>query len=198
MGKPYTKLTYPYELVSLIDPVQGNRRTGSGKSSTCIIPWSASCPPICARWKGRRRSKGVVGVFHDITAIRRLEKMRSEFVANVSHELKTPITSLRGFAETLLDGAMNDPETCREFLQIIHDESLRLQRLVSDILDLSRIESKLPLKWEKVPVGEIVETAVKTVEEQMRKRNISLDVSSPNPSPSWWIRIASGKFSSIC
>jgi two-component system phosphate regulon sensor histidine kinase PhoR len=118
-------------------------------------------------------------VFHDITAIRRLEKMRSEFVANVSHELKTPITSLRGFAETLLDGAMNDPETCREFLQIIHDESLRLQRLVSDILDLSRIESKLPLKWEKVPVGEIVESATKTVEEQMRKRDLALDVVLP-------------------
>ncbi len=178
VGKPYTQLTYPYELATLIDKC---RETGGRirEELQVYYPEERILSAHFAPMEGERGTVGLVGVFHDITAIRRLEKMRSEFVANVSHELKTPITSLRGFAETLLDGAMNDPETCREFLRIIHDESLRLQRLVSDILDLSRIESKLQLKWEKVPVGEIIESATKTVEEQMRKRELTLNVVLP-------------------
>jgi two-component system phosphate regulon sensor histidine kinase PhoR len=183
MGKSYTQLTYPYELVSLITRC---RETGDRVREEIHLyyPVERILSAHFAPMKGEKKAKGAVGVFHDITAIRRLEKMRSEFVANVSHELKTPITSLRGFAETLLDGAMHDSETCREFLQIIHDESLRLQRLVSDILDLSRIESKqLELKGEKVPIDRIIETAVKTVEEQMRKRKISLDVLLPESFP---------------
>lgn len=179
MGKSYTQLTYPYELTTLIARC---RETGDRirEELHLYYPEERILSAHFAPMKGEKKAEGVVGVFHDITAIRRLEKMRSEFVANVSHELKTPITSLRGFAETLLDGAMHDPETCREFLQIIHDESLRLQRLVSDILDLSRIESKqLKLKGEKVPIDQIIESAIKTVEEQIRKRGISLDVLLP-------------------
>lgn len=174
MGKPYTQLTYPYELTFLIGKC---KETGGRvrKELHVYFPEERILSAHFAPMKGEKEAEGLVGVFHDITAIRRLEKMRSEFVANVSHELKTPITSLRGFAETLLDGAMNNPNTCREFLQIIHDESLRLQRLVSDILDLSRIESKLQLKWEKVPVDEIIESATKTVEEQIRKRELTLE-----------------------
>nr|WP_054672519.1 histidine kinase dimerization/phospho-acceptor domain-containing protein [Calditerricola satsumensis] len=85
---------------------------------------------------------GVVAVLHDITEIRRLEQVRREFVANVSHELKTPVTSLKGFAETLLDGAMYDEKTCRAFLEIIYEESERLSRLIQDLLQLSQIENR--------------------------------------------------------
>ncbi|MCG0315033.1 MAG: cell wall metabolism sensor histidine kinase WalK, partial [Calditerricola sp.] len=85
---------------------------------------------------------GVVVVLHDITEIRRLEQVRREFVANVSHELKTPVTSLKGFAETLLDGAMYDEKTCRAFLEIIYEESERLSRLIQDLLQLSQIENR--------------------------------------------------------
>jgi two-component system, OmpR family, phosphate regulon sensor histidine kinase PhoR len=84
--------------------------------------------------------KGVLIVFHDITEIKNLEKMRKDFVANVSHELKTPITSIKGFSETLLDGAMNDKETLEHFLSIILKESDRLQSLIQDLLDFSKIE----------------------------------------------------------
>ncbi|MDF2858269.1 MAG: phoR [Neobacillus sp.] len=84
--------------------------------------------------------KGVLIVFHDITEIKKLEKMRKDFVANVSHELKTPITSIKGFSETLLDGAMNDKETLEYFLSIILKESDRLQSLIQDLLDFSKIE----------------------------------------------------------
>jgi two-component system, OmpR family, phosphate regulon sensor histidine kinase PhoR len=84
--------------------------------------------------------KGVLLVFHEITELKKLEQMRKDFVANVSHELKTPITSIKGFSETLLDGAMKDEATLEAFLRIILNESDRLQMLIEDLLDLSRIE----------------------------------------------------------
>ena len=83
---------------------------------------------------------GVVLVFHDITELKKLEQTRKDFVANVSHELRTPITSIKGFSETLLDGAMSDEETLKTFLEIILKESDRVQSLVKDLLDLSKIE----------------------------------------------------------
>ncbi len=85
---------------------------------------------------------GCVGVFHDITQLRRLEVMRRDFVANVSHELKTPLTSIKGFIETLLDGALEDKEHNRGFLKIIQEHADRLNNLVNDLLSLSHIESK--------------------------------------------------------
>ncbi|MFC4812085.1 two-component system histidine kinase PnpS [Paenibacillus sp. GCM10023250] len=105
---------------------------------------------------------GVLLVLQDVTAIRRLERMRSEFVANVSHELKTPVTAVKGFAETLLGGAVDDPELARSFLQIIYDESDRLNRLIGDILELSKIESRrVPLQFSPIELSSFV---YKTIE----------------------------------
>ncbi len=108
------------------------------------------------------QQKGVIIVLHDITDIRRLEKMRSDFVANVSHELKTPVTSVRGFSETLLSGEVQDEETEKQFLTIIHDESQRLDRLIRDLLNLSKIErQEIPLNIETIDLTELIhETAV--------------------------------------
>lgn len=86
--------------------------------------------------------EGTVVVFHDITDIRNFAQVRSEFAGNVSHELRTPLTSIKGFVETLLDGAMNNADTCRRFLTIIDTETDRLSRLIEDLLTLSSIESK--------------------------------------------------------
>ncbi|PWW26089.1 two-component system phosphate regulon sensor histidine kinase PhoR [Cytobacillus oceanisediminis] len=86
--------------------------------------------------------KGILLVFHDITELKKLEQMRKDFVANVSHELKTPITSIKGFSETLLDGAMEDKQALKDFLNIILKESDRLQSLIQDLLDLSKIEKQ--------------------------------------------------------
>ena len=84
---------------------------------------------------------GSIIVIQDVTQVRKLEQMRSDFVSNVSHELKTPLTSIRGFVDTLKNGAINQPETARRFLDIIDIESDRLYRLINDILLLSEIES---------------------------------------------------------
>ncbi|WP_368895143.1 two-component system histidine kinase PnpS [Priestia megaterium] len=86
--------------------------------------------------------KGIVLVFHDITELKKLEQVRRDFVANVSHELKTPITSIKGFSETLLDGAMEDPQLRQQFLSIILTESQRMESLIQDLLDLSKVEQQ--------------------------------------------------------
>ncbi|WP_308302397.1 histidine kinase dimerization/phospho-acceptor domain-containing protein [Bacillus sp. V5-8f] len=86
--------------------------------------------------------KGVLVVLHDITELKKLEQVRKDFVANVSHELKTPITSIKGFSETLLDGAMKDEEALQYFLSIILKESDRMQALIQELLDLSKIEQQ--------------------------------------------------------
>lgn len=85
---------------------------------------------------------GSIIFFYDVTETRALENIRKEFVANVSHELKTPLTSIRGFIETLKNGAINDPEVAKRFLDIIDVESVRLEDLIGDVLDLSDIEER--------------------------------------------------------
>lgn len=120
---------------------------------------------------------GVLLVLQDVSAIRRLERMRSEFVANVSHELKTPITAVKGFAETLLGGAVNDEETARSFLQIIFDESDRLNRLIGDILELSKIESRrVPLVFSPVEVDTFVHKSIKLMESEAVRKRIELSM----------------------
>jgi len=85
--------------------------------------------------------EGAVLVFHDITEIRHLATVRRDFVANVSHELRTPATNIKGYTETLLDGALDDKNTATEFIQIIQGDADRLVNLISDLLDLSKLES---------------------------------------------------------
>jgi two-component system phosphate regulon sensor histidine kinase PhoR len=85
---------------------------------------------------------GVVTVLFDITHLRQLERMRRDFVANVSHELRTPLTAIKGYAETLSDGALDDREAAARFVGIISSHADRLNRLLDDLLDLSRLESE--------------------------------------------------------
>lgn len=102
---------------------------------------------------------GIIIIIQDITEIKNLEKMRSEFVANVSHELKTPLTSIKGFVETLKAGAIEDNDAAVHFLNIIEDEANRLNRLISDILSLSEVENK-----KNKPRNEIIDTREKIIE----------------------------------
>lgn len=119
---------------------------------------------------------GAIVVLHDITAIKRLERMRSEFVANVSHELKTPIASIKGFTETLLAGTVEDTETAKSFLQIIYDESERLNRLILDILQLSEIESKrAPLFFSPIELGEFINRTLQMLDNEARRKEVRLE-----------------------
>ncbi|OQX14727.1 MAG: hypothetical protein BWK76_14210 [Desulfobulbaceae bacterium A2] len=91
---------------------------------------------------GAGETVGVLVVMNDTTKLRRLEQIRSDFVANVSHELFTPITSIKGYVETLLDGALDDPEQARNFLAIVGRQTSQLQAIITDLLTLSRIEQE--------------------------------------------------------
>ncbi len=119
--------------------------------------------------------KGIVLVFHDITELKKLEQARKDFVANVSHELKTPVTSLKGFTETLLDGAMNDKELREKFLNIIARESGRLEGLITDLLELSRIEGEhFQLDWQEVDLSELASEAVTMLSEKASAKKMDL------------------------
>ncbi len=126
---------------------------------------------------------GLVMVFHDITEIRRLEKVRSEFIANVSHELRTPVTSVKGFAETLLEeDSLKDSATAREFIAIINREADRLNRLIGDLLELSKIEGQGPLKFAPVNLKEIAEEVVKKIKPLVEKKKLTLNLDFPSTS----------------
>lgn len=121
--------------------------------------------------------KGVLLVFHDITEIKKLEQMRKNFVANVSHELKTPITSIKGFSETLLDGAMKDEATLEAFLSIILKESDRLQSLIQELLDLSKIEQQgFQLNMEKVDIMHLLEEIRMMLKGKAEEKEIFLKI----------------------
>ncbi|WDC84075.1 histidine kinase dimerization/phospho-acceptor domain-containing protein [Caloramator sp. mosi_1] len=116
---------------------------------------------------------GVLLVIHDVTKIKALENMRSEFVANVSHELKTPLTSIKGFAETLK--FVEDKETRDKFLDIIYVESERLSRLINDILTLSELENKdYSINFQKVCLNECITEVYYIMDRIALEKNIKL------------------------
>ena len=118
---------------------------------------------------------GAVLVFHEITELRKLENIRKDFVANASHEIRTPLTSIKGYAETLLEGAIDDKKNAKDFLQIISTDSNRLVQLVDDLLDLSRIESdKLNLKFAAHSIESITNRVIVGLKKQALNREITL------------------------
>ncbi|HEX9761358.1 MAG TPA: ATP-binding protein [Candidatus Acidoferrales bacterium] len=126
------------------------------------------------------RVAGAVVVLHDITELVRLERVRRDFVANVSHELKTPLTAIQGFAETLLGGAMNDASTARRFLDIIREHATRMSHLTEDLLELSQIEAgRLKLQFAAVKMEDLVESCVDTTRVRAARKNIEISVDCP-------------------
>jgi len=120
-------------------------------------------------------SSGTMAILHDITDLERLERVRKDFVANVSHELRTPLTAIRGYAETLLDGALDDPEHRRQFVEIIQSHAIRLNNIASDLLTLSELESgRPPLAPGKLSVLATLEAAMRTVESEAAMRKVHL------------------------
>jgi len=122
------------------------------------------------------KPSGAVVVLHDVTELRRLERVRQDFVANVSHEFKMPLTAIQGFAETLLAGALEDPQHNRRFLEIIRDHAARLATLTNDLLKLARIEAgKLELEFGPVNLFEIVERCTETTLLKASRKQIALE-----------------------
>jgi len=118
---------------------------------------------------------GAIAVLHDVTDLERLERVRRDFVANVSHELRTPLAAISGYAETLLDGALEDPGNNRKFVEIIRAHSIRLNNIASDLLTLSELESGRPdAPPEPVPLRASLEAAARVVESEARVRGVAI------------------------
>jgi two-component system phosphate regulon sensor histidine kinase PhoR len=122
-----------------------------------------------------RSGRGAIAILHDVTELERLERIRRDFVANVSHELRTPLAAIQGYAETLLDGALADSDNNRKFVETIQAHALRLNRIASDLLALSELESGDPGPLpEKISVRQAVDAAVRSVESEARLRDVKV------------------------
>jgi two-component system phosphate regulon sensor histidine kinase PhoR len=139
-SRNYTEVIRHPQLIELTSTVL---KTRMGQGDEITLAPTGQCLQVEASVAGGQRENEacVVLVFHDITELRRLEKIRKDFVANVSHELRTPLTSIKGYVEALLDGGKDDPKTTTDFLEIILKQSDRLNLILDDLLELSKIES---------------------------------------------------------
>ncbi len=169
---------YP-ELLSLIDesertsePVEKELVT-EGQGETMLNMRATALKDVA----GNRI--GTLLVLSDVTLLRRLETVRQDFVANVSHELRTPVTSVKGFAETLLDGAMNDPATAERFLKIIVRQASQLESIIRDLLELSRLEqsSAQTLDRQATPLAGILKNAAELCQARAVERGVTISVS---------------------
>lgn len=127
------------------------------------------------------KSSGAVAILRDITDLRKLEKVRTEFVANVSHELKTPLTSISGFVETLLDGAYKSQDHCLYFLDIIKQETDRMTRLINELLYFSRIETA-DISFNKIPVDliNVVMKALSVLQTAINEKKHKINLHLPD------------------
>ncbi len=128
---------------------------------------------------GNGNEMGALIVLNDVTRLRRLERIRRDFVANVSHELKTPITAIKGFVETLRDGGLEDKEQARKFLGIVADQADRLNAIIRDLMSLARIEQgdeEAEIDTERSSVRGVLMSAVRNCRVSAEEKNMEIDV----------------------
>ncbi len=160
----------------------------SGDEVTCEITIPTTNLVLMAHWvplSGEHSKRGTVAVFHDISDMKRIETMRRDFVANVSHELRTPVAVIKGYAETLLDGALEDtPERGRHFVSIIAGHAERLTNLINDILTLSKLEARdAALALHPLDLCGTIRKAQMLMEDHARTKGIRLNATCPESTP---------------
>jgi len=181
MGMPHVEVVKNYSLSSLIDEVLQSWKPAR-KEISLIYPQERIMETHAAPIFGvRGEPHGVVVVLYDISEIKHLERVRAEFVANVSHELKTPVTAVKGFAETLLAGALYNYRAAEEFVNIINEEAERLSRLIHDLLELSKIESKgFRLRIELLELDAEIKRIVDKLKPLFLKKGLTLTTDLPS------------------
>jgi two-component system phosphate regulon sensor histidine kinase PhoR len=181
-GRPLLEVARQSDLLAAIKMALGGQEQVTSEIAVGTVrprSFAVTAAPVQAS-----SHKGAVLVLHEITDLRRLERVRQDFVANVSHEFRTPLTAIQGFAETLLSGALEDPANRRRFVEIIREHATRLARLTEDLLKLSRIEAgQLKLEFRPVSVAPLIESCVETAHLKAVPRQLALSVSLPEPLP---------------
>jgi two-component system phosphate regulon sensor histidine kinase PhoR len=184
MGSKYVEIITPYELLAMIDEAKSSRQ--SVKRSIVLHTLGAriieaNVVPIT---NAGLDTQDILLIFNDITEMKRLEQVRKDFIANVSHELKTPVASISGFAETLLAEGGKDPDNVVEFNRIIYDEAQRLAHLINDLLELSKLESdEFSLNLQKVKITRLVDDMVVRMSKIAGLRNIHINYDNPGDIP---------------
>jgi len=177
-GTPLVRIVRDPALVDLLREVLNTGRTARQRLQlgSSDGPWFEVNVAPLAMAAGR----GAIALLHDITELERLERIRKDFVANVSHELRTPLTAIRGYAETLLDGALDDPEHRRRFVEVIETHAIRLNNIAADLLALSELDNGHPAEQPRpVLVQAAVEAALRTVEPAASERRVHLVCGAP-------------------
>jgi len=173
--KPYGEVPGP--LVETFRSVLRQGRDETGKIHVQSDVWSVVMAPL----KSKESVRGAVAVLRNVTEEERLDKLRKDFVANVSHEIRTPLSMLQGYSEALIDNIAASPEEQTEMAQVIYDESLRMGRLVNDLLDLARMEAgHLEMKHERVDVGSLVKRVHRKFLVYAKERGIRLRYELPD------------------
>jgi len=176
-GKTLLETLRKAELTEFIEQVQASREKISGEITLAYprdMYLMVTASPFYSD-KAQGELSGIVFTFHDITRLRKLEEIRKDFVANVSHEIKTPITAIKGFAETLLEGALDDREHAYKFLETIKNNSERLNSLVNDLLTLSRIElGDIKIEKTDVNLNELIDTVFATLRGKAESKGLFL------------------------
>lgn len=174
-GKPLVKLARDPRLNELLDRVLREGIPLSGETE--ILATRKSIRVSIAPIHGRKHVKGAVIALTDETNVRKLERVRQDFVTNVSHELKTPIAAIRGWSETLVSGVLEVPEDLFEPLQTIYRQSLRLGSLIDDLLTLARAESGVDLgAVESIALDDLIDSVALNFDEVIVTKGIQFDV----------------------
>ncbi len=127
--------------------------------------------------------EGLMCFFRDVTEEKKVEKIKRDFVSNVSHELRTPLANIKGYTETLLDGAIEDRETARSFLRIIEKHTARMTRLIDDLLILSSLETQeMPISPSSIDMADVVSSVIQGLKKQAEDKGIELSLKLSSPS----------------
>jgi two-component system phosphate regulon sensor histidine kinase PhoR len=181
-GKKLVEALRQAELVTAVRQVLPGGEEVTGELEVGAVrrrSFSVTAAPVLAAG-----ANSAVLVLHDITELRRLERVRRDFVANVSHEFKTPLTAIQGFAETLIGGALDDKANRGRFVEIIREHARRLARLTDDLLKLSRIEAgRLELVLRPITVEAIVNSCIETARLKAETKGLRIRVDLPDGLP---------------
>jgi two-component system phosphate regulon sensor histidine kinase PhoR len=177
IGRPFIQVVRNSEFFSLLDEVRTSRKTGVSEFKLEHTAERHCVVRISPLFHGKEALTGFVAIFHDITELKKMEQVRKDFVANASHEIKTPITAIKGFADTLLQGALDDKEHAVKFLQAIQSNSERINSLVDDLMTISKIEMGV-VKIEKASIGfaDIAKAVQAILREKAEAKDLSLTI----------------------
>jgi two-component system phosphate regulon sensor histidine kinase PhoR len=177
-GKQFLEAVRSYELSDLMDEVRGKLTPGMAEFRIDYPEEKYLSIKVSPLFRKDRELSGFIAIFHDITQMKRLEQIRKDFVANVSHEIKTPITAIQGFADTLLEGAIDDRENAIRFLQTIKANSERMNSLADDLMMISKIElGVIGIEKADIDVEDAIRNVIATLHDKAAEKQLFLKIS---------------------